>query len=138
MRLTGHPAHSIAIAMRVVVLLAVLTFTAACSTTAERPPQPDTAHRSDAPPSARGLAFAQAHCSTCHAVETGSSPRPEAPTFAAIINTPELTADTLRPWLGNSHNFPEMMNFAIAPEQIDDLAAYMLTLKDPAYKPPIR
>jgi len=89
-------------------------------------------------PAARGLAFAQANCAVCHAVQTGTSPNAEAPAFAQVINTPGLTADTLRPWLRDSHNFPEVMNFAIAPEQIDDLAAYLMTLKDPAYRPPIR
>lgn len=124
--------------MRAIVLLAVLSLAAACSTSPEPLRQPGTAPRSDAAPSSRGLAFARANCAACHAVEGEASPRPEAPAFAAIINTPELTADTLRPWLQNSHNFPEIMNFAIEPEQIDDLAAYMLTLKDPAYRPPIR
>lgn len=86
----------------------------------------------------RGLAFAQQHCSACHAVDTGISPKPEAPSFEAIINTPGLTARTLNPWLRDSHNFPEIMNFKIAPGQIDALAAYMLTLKNPDYRPPIQ
>lgn len=85
-----------------------------------------------------GLAFAQKHCSACHAIGTGISPKPEAPSFETIINTPGLTARTLTPWLRNSHNFPEVMNFEIAPEQIDMLAAYMLTLKNADYRPPIQ
>lgn len=83
----------------------------------------------------QGLAFAQRHCSGCHAVDTGISPKPEAPSFETIINMPGLTAGTLNPWLRNSHNFPEIMNFEIAPEQIDMLAAYMLTLKSDDYRP---
>src|SRR3546814_20054105 len=83
----------------------------------------------------QGLAFAQKHCSICHAIDTGISPKPEAPSFEAIINTPGLTAQTLNPWLQDSHNFPEIMNFEIAPEQIDTLAAYMLTLKNADYRP---
>src|SRR3546814_1024104 len=62
----------------------------------------------------QGLAFSQEHCSACHAIDTGISPKPEAPSFEAIINTPGLTARTLNPWLRNSHNFPEIMNFEIA------------------------
>ena len=123
--------------MRVAALLAILSFTAACNTTAQSALQTGAAHNSEVTPAARGLAYAQANCATCHAVGTGPSPRLQAPPFAAVINTPGLTADSLRPWLQNSHNFPETMNFAIAPDQIDDLAAYMLTLKDPAYRPPI-
>lgn len=86
----------------------------------------------------RGMAFAQSHCATCHAVGSGISPKAEAPSFETIGNTPGLTAETLKPWLRDSHNYPEIMNFAIAPDQIDALAAYMLTLRNPAYRPPIQ
>lgn len=93
----------------------------------------------DAPrPEERGLAFAEAHCAECHAVRPGISPNPQAPAFEAVINTAGLDLGTLKPWLRNSHDFPVMMNFTIDPERIDDLAAYMLTLKDPAYKPAIQ
>jgi mono/diheme cytochrome c family protein len=89
--------------------------------------------------STRGLAFVQARCSGCHAVTPGrSSPNPEAPSFETVVSTPGLTAATLKPWLRDSHNFPAMMNFAIAPDQIDDLAAYMITLQHHDYKPPIQ
>jgi|GEM_PF-190195 len=137
LQLTGTAPHLIAVIMRVVALLAILSFTAACNTTAQSALQTGAVHNSEATPASRGLAFAQANCATCHAIGAGASPRPQAPSFATVINTPELTAETLRPWLQDSHNFPETMNFAIAPDQIDDLAAYMLTLKDPAYRPPI-
>ncbi|WP_324740666.1 cytochrome c [Tsuneonella sp. CC-YZS046] len=80
---------------------------------------------------ARGLAFAQAHCASCHAVaRLKISPHPEAPTFEEVVNTPGLNSETLNSWLRNSHNFPEIMGFEIEPDQIDDLAAYMLTLQD--------
>src|SRR3546814_5734249 len=58
----------------------------------------------------RGMAFARSHCAACHAVGTGMSPKPEAPSFEAIVNTPGLTAETLKPWLRDSHNYPEIMN----------------------------
>jgi mono/diheme cytochrome c family protein len=84
------------------------------------------------------LAFAQAHCSGCHAVAKGQiSPNPEAPSFEAVVNAPDVTSATLAPWLRDSHNFPQMMRFSIAPDQIDDLAAYMLTLQNPDFHPPI-
>jgi mono/diheme cytochrome c family protein len=89
--------------------------------------------------SLRGLAFAQSHCAGCHAVTSGrASSNPEAPSFEAIVNTPGLTAATLGPWLRDSHNFPAMMDFAIAPDQIDDLAAHMLALQRSDYTPPIQ
>lgn len=86
----------------------------------------------------RGQGFAQRHCAACHAIETGGSPNPQAPPFDAIINKQGLSAETLKPWLRNSHDFPAIMNFAIDPERIDELAAYMLTLKDPTYRPAIQ
>lgn len=87
---------------------------------------------------AQGLAFAQLHCSGCHAVSPGqSSPNVEAPTFDAVVNSPGLTGATIRPWLRDSHNFPDMMNFVIDPDQIDDLAAYMMTLQRSDYMPTI-
>jgi hypothetical protein len=67
-----------------------------------------------------------------------ASSNPEAPSFEAIVNTPGLTAATLGPWLRDSHNFPAMMDFAIAPDQIDDLAAHMLALQRSDYTPPIQ
>jgi mono/diheme cytochrome c family protein len=86
----------------------------------------------------RGEAFAQAHCAQCHSIEAGFSPRPESPSFAHIVNTEGLTDETLNYWLAHSHNFPAMMDFEIAPEQIDDLAQYMLTLRDESYQPPVQ
>lgn len=88
---------------------------------------------------ARGLAFAQQHCSGCHAVSAGRrySPNVDAPTFESVVNTPGLTGATIKPWLQKSHNFPDVMNFAIDPDQIDDLAAYMISLQRSDYVPPI-
>lgn len=80
---------------------------------------------------AGGLAFAQAHCAGCHAVaRLKISPHPEAPTFEEVVNTPGLGSETLEAWLRNSHNFPQVMGFEIEPDQIGDLAAYMMTLRD--------
>ncbi len=86
----------------------------------------------------RGEAFAQTHCAQCHSIEGGYSPRPESPSFAHIVNTAGLTDQTLNYWLAHSHNFPAMMDFEIAPDQIDDLAQYMLTLRDENYQPPVQ
>ena len=78
----------------------------------------------------KGLEFAQAHCSQCHAVKALQlSPNPEAPPFESVANMPGLTKTTLRDWLRDSHNFPEIMDFALETDQIDVLAAYILTLR---------
>lgn len=123
--------------MRSILLLPSFLLIAACATPGVSAPTSTAANGVTKLAAERGLAFATAHCSTCHAVGSGSSPNKDAPSFEDVINTPGLTAETLTPWLANSHNFPEIMSFAIAPEHIEDLAAHMLTLKDPNYKPRI-
>lgn len=121
--------------MRAKILPSFFLILAACSASSEAPPQKLAVPQET--PAKRGLAFAQTHCATCHAVATGSSPNVNAPPFADVINDPDLTNQTLATWLSASHNFPAIMNFEIAPEHINDLAAHMLTLKDPAYRPRI-
>ena len=123
--------------MRPILWLPSFLLIAACTTAGEIKPQSAAQPEASKSAAERGHAFAAAHCSSCHAVAHGTSPHPDAPSFVDVINTPGLTAQTLKPWLYNSHNFPDIMSFEIAPEHIDDLAAHMLTLKDPAYKPRI-
>lgn len=92
-----------------------------------------------ATPAERGLAFAQQHCSQCHAVTPDAvSPNPDSPPFPMIGNTPDVTAETLTTWLRNSHDFPQEMYFVIADERIDDLAAYILSLRSKDYEPPVQ
>ena len=82
------------------------------------------------------LAFIQGTCGDCHAVEGEAiSPNPMAPTFASIANREGLTETTLGTWLRDAHNYPEMMDFDLSPEQAEMIAAHMLTLRDPRYKP---
>jgi len=95
--------------------------------------------RSDSDGAVEGLAFAQARCAGCHNVIDGqASPNPNAPSFEAIANTRGLTDNTLKAWLRDSHNYPGQMDFEIDAKRIDELAAYMLTLKSPDYRPPIQ
>ena len=95
--------------------------------------------RSDSVEAVEGLAFAQARCAGCHNVTDGQvSPNPNAPPFEAIANTRGLTDNTLKAWLRDSHNYPGQMDFEIDARRIDELAAYMLTLKSPDYRPPIQ
>ena len=86
----------------------------------------------------QGLAFAQASCGGCHAVERyGSSPNPDSPPFAAIVNQPGLTRDTLGTWLRDAHNYPEEMEFWLEGKEVESLVEHMLTLVDPNYRPAI-
>ena len=107
---------------------------AACQTMAA--PEPASALTGKA---AEGKLLADALCSGCHAVATGDvSPNPQAPTFPNIANMSELTEATLADFLRDSHNFPERMNFEVAPEDAEALAAYMITLRADDYKPSIQ
>ncbi len=122
--------------MRSVLLPAALPFTAAvlalagCSTVPAKPVLELSEQE------ARGFAFAKTHCAACHGISpNASSPNPEAPMFEAIANTKGLTARTLETFLRDSHNFPGQMAFEIDPAKVDDVTAYMVTLKRADYHP---
>jgi mono/diheme cytochrome c family protein len=85
----------------------------------------------------RGRAFAQASCSGCHAVARfGSSSNPDAPPFPAIANQEGLSAESLTYWLRGAHNYPQEMDFHLNERQVEELVAYLLTLRDPNYRRP--
>lgn len=76
------------------------------------------------------IAFAQASCGGCHAVEDlGISPDPASPTFAEIAQRHGTTQRTLAAFLRDAHNYPEAMDFELTPQQADALASYMMTLR---------
>jgi mono/diheme cytochrome c family protein len=86
-----------------------------------------------------GFNLAEALCSGCHSIALGEvSPNPQSPSFEMIANTSGLTLDTLGTWMHDSHNFPEKMNFEVADEDVDHLAAYIITLGSENYEPPIQ
>ena len=78
----------------------------------------------------RGLAYAQKFCAECHDVlrSDAASPSRLAPPFEKIANTPGMSVTALTVWSRTSH--PTMPNFVIEPNNMDDLIAYILTLKD--------
>lgn len=85
---------------------------------------------------ARGYTFAKTSCAGCHAITANAaSPNPEAPPFEAVVNTKGLTSATLATFLRDSHNFPGAMTFRIDQTKVNDLTAYMVTLKRPDYRP---
>lgn len=131
-------------AYRTPALIAVFaTALSSCIATSE----PGAAHISSTPrpvlaeeggtDAASDLAFAQAACGGCHAVEPpGLSPNPKSPPFADIANSPGLTDATLAIWLGDAHNYPEEMDFDLNQKQVDTIARHMLRLRDPNYEKP--
>ena len=78
-----------------------------------------------------GLRLAEARCSGCHAVTPGQvSPNSDAPPFASIAQRPGLTQSSASGWLRESHNFPDQMNFYLESDQAEQLATYLLTLRE--------
>jgi cytochrome c len=75
-----------------------------------------------------GHRLAAAWCKDCHAIEAMIvGARGSPPDFTAIANRPSTTALSLKVFFKTSHR--RMPNLIIAPEQADDLANYILSLK---------
>ena len=105
---------------------------AAIATACQPAPPPGRAAEASHP----GLAFARSSCGGCHALDQRSvSPNPNAPPFAAVVNQEGLTRNTLAAWLRNAHNYPAEMKLTLDQRRVDDISAYMLTLRDPNFRP---
>ena len=77
----------------------------------------------------RGHELAQAWCSSCHAIEKFAIPldHRRAPAFTVIAGQRAMTPLAIRVFLQSSHE--PMPNFILKKEDIDDLAAYIMSLK---------
>lgn len=75
----------------------------------------------------RGLRFVKMHCARCHAVDkVGASPLAMAPPFRTLhLKYP--VADLQRPLAQGIH--PTMPRFQLEPNQVEDVMAYLRTLK---------
>ena len=78
----------------------------------------------------RGLTYARNVCAECHNVlDSGAaSPSPWAPPFKKVANTPGMSITALTVWSRTTH--PNMPNFIIDPKDMDDLIAYILSLRE--------
>ena len=78
--------------------------------------------------------YVEAVCGECHAVTANAvSPKPDAPGFADIANSPGLTRETLETFLSDAHNYPMQMDVDLVEEDIEVIADYMLTLQSEDY-----
>jgi mono/diheme cytochrome c family protein len=78
---------------------------------------------------AAGQKLAEADCAACHQIKPGSQPKnPEskAPSFMAVSRMPSTTALSIKVFLRTSH--ANMPNIVLSPEDIDSIAAYILSL----------
>lgn len=116
------------------LLYLALPLSACQSVPSDAPVAPAPTATSAASP---GQAFAETTCGGCHAVgRSGHSSVSTAPTFMAIVNQEGLTEQTLTTWLRGAHNYPSEMDLYLNDAQVDQLVAYMLTLRDPNYRRP--
>lgn len=75
-------------------------------------------------------------CQGCHSVRFHlASPNPSAPGFADIANLEGLTPNTLSAFLRAAHNYPDEMKMTLTPQEVENIVAYVLTLRDPNYRP---
>jgi mono/diheme cytochrome c family protein len=87
---------------------------------------------------AAGHDFALQVCAPCHVVanDQKSAPmlNPPAPSFSAIAQSNDLSEATLRKFLSTLHRNigrdGKMPNWLLADFQIDEIVAYLLSLKD--------
>ena len=119
------------------LLLAALATLAACASVPGSENPPAMVGKSTSPsPDTRAPSFVEAACGGCHAVEPPFlSANPASPSFAAIANRRGLSEKSLGDWLADAHNDPEDMDFTLTRKQIDQIAAYMVTLRDAGYVP---
>ena len=92
---------------------------------------PATAGAQESGNIARGETYARQRCAECHAVDrqTEYSPIRTAPRFERLANTPGMTNMALTAWLFSSHK--TMPNLIVRGEHLDDLVAYIRSLKRP-------
>jgi tetratricopeptide (TPR) repeat protein len=78
----------------------------------------------------KGLAYARKVCATCHNVTRNELPSPhrQAPPFKRIAETPGMSVTALTVWSRTTH--PTMPNLVIDPNDMDDLIAYILSLRE--------
>ena len=112
---------------RIIALLIFAFVASACATPPIAAPGPTLS--GDA---ARGLAYAQENCAACHAVAANENWSSDygAPAFVTIANTPGMSPVALNAWLHTSH--PNMPNLIVEPDRIDDVSAYLATLRSNA------
>ena len=77
-----------------------------------------------------GHVLANQICTQCHSVEKqpGPSPAVAAPRFEDVANSPGMTAAALKAFFQTSHR--TMPNVILTPDQMDELIAYILSLKN--------
>jgi mono/diheme cytochrome c family protein len=98
---------------------------------------PAKAQEARADLAARGHDLALKICANCHVVASDQAEapllKPPAPSFAEIAARPGTTAASLRSFLAEPHGqsrlSSKMPSFLLAPTQIDEVVAYLSSLR---------
>ncbi|MBL8537907.1 MAG: hypothetical protein JNM59_10940 [Hyphomonadaceae bacterium] len=108
------------------ILAALCLIVSACASQQSPAPAADLGPGSPA----IGRAYAQEVCAACHAIppDGADSAHLYAPPFREIANAPGMTETAFRAWMSSSH--PTMPDIILEPDRIDDLWAYIASLKD--------
>jgi mono/diheme cytochrome c family protein len=77
--------------------------------------------------SENGLRLAKAWCSGCHSVESTDQASDAAPSFSSIAKSSGEDSAWLRAWLSAPH--PAMPDMNLTRDEIDDIVAYLASLK---------
>lgn len=80
-----------------------------------------------APSAERGAALAEQWCAECHATGAGHRAADVGPAFASIAS--ERSPDYVRGFLANPHVRGDMPTFDLSTAEIEDIVAYLATLK---------
>ena len=84
---------------------------------------------------AGGQKLVQARCIMCHTVDGPVHPRGrQGPSLAAVAQMPSTTSMSLHAFLLTPH--PSMPNYQLAPQEVDDVVAYILSLRKPHVEAP--
>jgi len=78
-----------------------------------------------------GMEYAERACAECHDVDAGGeiSPNPDAPSFQSVADTTGMSPRALVVWLQTSH--PTMPNLIVKPNDMDNVIAYIMSLRRP-------
>jgi mono/diheme cytochrome c family protein len=78
----------------------------------------------------KGHAYAQKFCTTCHAIEKDEQLLVgDVPSFQDVADSEGMSPRALGVWLRSSH--PNMPDFIIPPDDIDNIVAYIMSLRTP-------
>jgi mono/diheme cytochrome c family protein len=77
-----------------------------------------------------GHAYAEKHCSGCHAIDKDATLLfSDVPSFQEIADTQGMSPQALVVWFQTSH--PNMPDLIIPPDDMDNVIAYIMSLRTP-------